>query len=71
MKLWSFIGENSKRIHAERGLFLSLPSACEALRELLYFAGGEEFVSKFMKPIQGYHLINPEDLVWRPSNATQ
>jgi mannose-6-phosphate isomerase-like protein (cupin superfamily) len=21
-----------------------------------------------MKPIQGYHLINPEDLHWRPSN---
>src|SRR6185369_7978033 len=21
-----------------------------------------------MKPIQGYHLINPEDLSWRPSN---
>jgi hypothetical protein len=21
-----------------------------------------------MKPIQGYHLIKPEDLFWRPSN---
>jgi hypothetical protein len=21
-----------------------------------------------MKPIQGYHLITPEDLFWRPSN---
>ena len=21
-----------------------------------------------MKPIQGYHLIQPEDLSWRPSN---
>ena len=21
-----------------------------------------------MKPIQGYHLIKPEDLSWRPSN---
>ena len=23
---------------------------------------------KSMKPIQGYHLIRPEDLFWRPSN---
>ena len=22
----------------------------------------------FMKAIQGYHLIKPEDLLWRPSN---
>jgi hypothetical protein len=21
-----------------------------------------------MKPIQGYHLIKPDDLFWRPSN---
>ena len=21
-----------------------------------------------MKPIEGYHLIKPEDLFWRPSN---
>ena len=24
-----------------------------------------------MKPIQGYHLIKPEDLFWRPSNLMQ
>jgi mannose-6-phosphate isomerase-like protein (cupin superfamily) len=24
-----------------------------------------------MKPIQGYHLIKPEDLAWRPSNLMQ
>jgi mannose-6-phosphate isomerase-like protein (cupin superfamily) len=26
---------------------------------------------KFMKPIQGYHLVKPEDLHWRPSNLMQ
>jgi mannose-6-phosphate isomerase-like protein (cupin superfamily) len=26
------------------------------------------FTDEFMKPIQGYHLIRPEDLFWRPSN---
>jgi mannose-6-phosphate isomerase-like protein (cupin superfamily) len=25
-------------------------------------------ILKFMKPIQGYHFIKPEDLSWRPSN---
>jgi len=32
---------------------------------------GEAFASKFMKPIQGYHLIEPGDLSWRPSNLMQ
>ena len=45
----------------------SLAPTCEALPKLLYF-GGEAFASKFMKAIQGYHLIKPEDLSWRPSN---
>jgi mannose-6-phosphate isomerase-like protein (cupin superfamily) len=35
---------------------------------LAYFGGGETVASKFMKAIQGYHLIKPEDLFWRPSN---
>ena len=26
------------------------------------------FMSAPMKPIEGYHLIKPEDLSWRPSN---
>ena len=42
--------------------------ACEALRELVYSGGREAFASKSMKAIQGYHLIKPEDLQWRPSN---
>jgi hypothetical protein len=25
-------------------------------------------MSDSMKPIQGYHLIKPDDLSWRPSN---
>ena len=25
----------------------------------------------FMKAIQSYHLIKPEDLLWRPSNLTR
>jgi mannose-6-phosphate isomerase-like protein (cupin superfamily) len=29
---------------------------------------GEAFAGKSMKPIQGYHLIKPEELFWRPSN---
>ncbi len=41
---------------------------CESLRKLLYFPGNEVFASKPMKPIQGYHLITPEDLHWRHSN---
>jgi len=38
------------------------------LHELVYFGRGEAFASKSMKPIQGYHLIKPEDLHLRPSN---
>lgn len=38
------------------------------MRELVYFGGEETFAGKFMKAIQGYHLIRPEDLFWRPSN---
>jgi hypothetical protein len=40
---------------------------CESFRELLYFAVGETFANKSMKPIQGYPVIKPEDLFWRPS----
>ena len=35
---------------------------------MLYFADGEAFAGLSMKAIQGYHLIKPEDLFWRPSN---
>jgi len=35
---------------------------------MLYFGSGEAFASNSMKAIQGYHLIKPEDLFWRPSN---
>jgi mannose-6-phosphate isomerase-like protein (cupin superfamily) len=38
------------------------------LRELLYLGGGETFGSNSMKAVQGYHLIKPEELLWRPSN---
>ena len=36
--------------------------------ELIYFLKGETFARKLMKPIQGYHLIKPDDLSWRLSN---
>ena len=39
-----------------------------ALRDLVYFGGGDACTDKSMKAIQGYHLIKPEDLFWRPSN---
>ncbi len=42
--------------------------AGEALRELHLWGGGVWFAGEFMKAIQGYHLIKPEDLFWRPSN---
>jgi mannose-6-phosphate isomerase-like protein (cupin superfamily) len=35
---------------------------------LIYFGSGEMFAPKSMKAIQGYHLIKPEDLSWRPAN---
>ena len=38
------------------------------MRELRFFGGGVWCAGNFMKPIQGYHLIKPEDLFWRPSN---
>ena len=47
---------------------VSLAPTCEALPKLVYFGGDEMFARKSMKPIQGYHLIKPEDLSWRPSN---
>ena len=31
----------------------------------------DAFASKSMKAIQGYHLIKPEELFWRPSNLMQ
>ena len=46
----------------------SLAPACEALHELRHFARGETFAFETMKPIQGYTLIKPDDLHWRPSN---
>ena len=36
--------------------------------QLIFFSGKAWFASKSMKAIQGYHLIKPEDLFWRPSN---
>lgn len=33
-----------------------------------YSAGGETFATEFMKTFQGYRLITPDDLHWRPSN---
>jgi mannose-6-phosphate isomerase-like protein (cupin superfamily) len=35
---------------------------------LVYFVSSTIFVRNSMKRIQGYHLIKPEDLYWRPSN---
>jgi len=35
---------------------------------LLYFGDSETYASNSMKAVQGYHLIKPEDLSWRPSN---
>src|SRR5208282_1816891 len=46
----------------------SVAPACEELCKLLFGGGGVWFASKFMKAIQGYHLIKSEDLFWRPSN---
>ncbi|MGD0745413.1 MAG: cupin domain-containing protein [Verrucomicrobiota bacterium] len=46
----------------------SLVPACEVLRKLHFLGNGVWFASDFMKAIQGYHLIKPEDLFWRPSN---
>ena len=43
----------------------------EAWHELIYFAASELFARQTMKPIQGYHLIEPENLDWRPSNLMQ
>jgi mannose-6-phosphate isomerase-like protein (cupin superfamily) len=39
--------------------------------QLGYFRSGETFASESMKAIQGYYLITPEDLFWRPSNLMQ
>ncbi len=38
------------------------------LPKLHFWDGGVWFASESMKAIQGYHLIKPEDLFWRPSN---
>ena len=35
---------------------------------MLYFGDSETYASNSMKAVQGYHLIKPEDLSWRPSN---
>ena len=42
--------------------------ACKTVNDLLFFGGDVWFAGKFMKAIQGYRLIKPEDLFWRPSN---
>ena len=42
--------------------------ACDSFPKLIYFAVGEAFARISMKTIQGYHLIKPNDLHWRPSN---
>jgi hypothetical protein len=42
----------------------AIPITCQ----LIFFSGKVWFANKSMKPIQGYHLIKPEDLFWRPSN---
>jgi len=44
-----------------------LHRACGWFTELIYSAVGETFARKSVKPIQGYHLIRPEDQHWRPS----
>jgi mannose-6-phosphate isomerase-like protein (cupin superfamily) len=38
------------------------------LHELIYFGDSETFAGESMKAVQGYILIKPEDLLWRPSN---
>jgi mannose-6-phosphate isomerase-like protein (cupin superfamily) len=38
------------------------------LHELIYFGDSETFAGESMKAVQGYILIKPEDLSWRPSN---
>ncbi len=35
---------------------------------MVYSWADERFVCDVMKAIQGYHLIKPEDLFWRPAN---
>ena len=49
---------------AVRGLF------CRPLRKSTgcLLPVGASTITQAMKPIQGYHLIAPEDLAWRPSN---
>jgi len=37
------------------------------LRASLYFGDNEVLAAIPMKAVQGYHLIKPEDLSWRPS----
>jgi len=40
----------------------------DRFRELPFEDADVWFANKFMKAIQGYHLIKPGDLHWRPSN---
>jgi mannose-6-phosphate isomerase-like protein (cupin superfamily) len=56
-----------KLVAAAAGLRHSRAPAIH-LSRLLFSGGGVWFASHFMKAIQGYHLIKPEDLFWRPSN---
>jgi transposase len=38
------------------------------MRGYFTLSSAKRFASKSMKAIEGYHLIKPEDLFWRPSN---
>lgn len=42
--------------------------AIPIMHQLIFLSGELWFANKSMKPIQGCHLIKPEDLHWRPSN---
>ena len=40
---------------------------CDAFKAV-YLGYGRKFANKIMRTIRGYHLIKPEELIWRPSN---
>lgn len=46
-------------------------SSSDPLPQLHSRARGATFRHEFMRAIQGYYLIKPEDLSWRPSNLMQ
>src|SRR5215469_5615693 len=41
---------------------------CLSSDAICFFVPAAYGAAKFMKPIQGYHLIKPDDVLWRPSN---